>query len=55
MTESFKSWEWTPVIGNGGYTMQRADEETRKKQLEDYKKRRRAELVKELRELEMLF
>ena len=55
MNESFKFWEWTPLIKNGGYTMQRTNEETRKKQLEEYKKRKRAELTKELRELEMLF
>lgn len=55
MTDSFKSWEWMVVMKKGGYNMEKADDETRKKQLEDYKKRRRAELVKELRELEMLF
>ena len=50
-----KPWEWTTeIIKDGGYNLVRADEKTRKKQLEEYKKKRKAELEKEIRELDTL-
>jgi hydrogenase maturation factor len=54
MAKTYKSWEWVVVIGNGGYTMKKADEETRKKQLEEYKKRRKTELMEEIHKLDLL-
>lgn len=51
-----KPWEWTTVtIEGGGYSLVKADEKTRKKQLEEYKKKRKAELKKELDEIDNLF
>jgi hypothetical protein len=47
-----KPWEWVTVVTDGGYSLVRADEETRKKQLKEYKKKRKAELEKEIRELD---
>jgi len=45
-----KPWEWTTVITEGGgYNLVRADEATRKKQLEEYKKKRKAEIKKTLK------
>lgn len=48
-------WEWVVESNDGNYSLVRADEETRKKQLEEYKKKRKVELEKEIRELDMLF
>ena len=50
-----KSWEWTTETTNGGYSLVKADESTRKKQLEEYKKKRKAELLKEIDKLKDLF
>ena len=50
-----KSWEWTTETTNGGYSLVKADEATRKKQLEEYKKKRKAELLKEIDKLKDLF
>jgi cell division protein FtsB len=50
-----KPWEWTTVVKDGSYNLVRADEETRKKQLEEYKKRRREELKREMNNLEEIF
>jgi hypothetical protein len=51
-----KPWEWTAVhTENGGYDLVRADEKSRKKQLEEFKKKRKEELEKELRELDNLY
>lgn len=56
MYVEFKPWEWTTTkTENGGYDCVRADEETRKKQLEEFKKKRKAELEKEINELENLY
>jgi len=49
-----KPWEWISVKFGNGYSLVKADEETRQKQLEEYKSKREKELLKELRELEML-
>ncbi len=57
----YKPWEWTCEIhtdekGNAsGYSSVRADEETRKKQLEEYKKKRIAELELEISKIKSLF
>ena len=48
-------YEWVTVVDENGYTLRRADPETRAKQLEEYKRTREKELLKELRELEMLY
>ena len=50
-----KPWEWTTEITNGGYSLVKADEATRKKQLEEYKKKRTAELKKEIKKIDNLF
>jgi hypothetical protein len=51
----YKPWEWITVIKkDGSYSLERADEKTQKKQLEEYKKKRREELEKELRNLDTL-
>ena len=50
-----KPWEWTTEVTNGSYSLVKADKATRKKQLEEYKKKRKAELQKELNDLESLF
>ena len=50
-----KPWEWTTETKNGGYSLIKADEATRKKQLEEYKKKRKAELKKQLDEIDHLF
>ena len=48
-------WEWTTVKNDSGsYTLVRADEETRRKQLEDYKNTRREFLQKQMRKLDEL-
>lgn len=57
----YRPWEWTAKIdtdekGNTvGYSSVRADEETRKKQLEEYKKKRIAELEAEIVKIKLLF
>jgi hypothetical protein len=50
-----KPWEWTTVTTDGGYSLVKADEATRKKQLEEFKKKRKAELKKQLDEIDHLF
>lgn len=51
-----KPWEWVSVkTAEGSYNLVRADEKTRKKQLEEYKKKRKAELSKEIEKLKDLF
>jgi hypothetical protein len=51
-----KPWEWITVITEGGgYNLVKADEATRKKQLEEFKKKRKAELKKDLDEIDNLF
>ena len=51
-----KPWEWTTVVTEGGgYNLVRADEETRKKQLEEFKKKRKAELKKDMEEIDNIF
>ena len=56
MNIEFKPWEWTTEVKEGGaYSLVKADEETRKKQLEEYKKNRIAELKKDMNEIENLF
>ena len=49
-----RPWEWVADVSESGYQLKKADEETRKRQLEEYKAKREKELLKELRELEML-
>ena len=48
------SWEYESVMENGTYTLRKCDPETRAKKLQEYKNKREKELLKELRELEML-
>lgn len=51
----YKPWEFVSKIENGVYTLVKADEETRKKQLEEYKKKRKEQLEEEIRDLDNLF
>jgi hypothetical protein len=56
MYQIHKPWEWTTVVNkNGGYNLVKADEETRKRQLEEFKKKREAEIKKEFEELKDIF
>jgi hypothetical protein len=56
MEINHKPWEWiTEKDEDGGYNLVRADEKTRKKQLEEYKKKRKAQLEKEMNELDTIF
>jgi hypothetical protein len=51
-----KPWEWTTeIVKGGGYNLVKVDEKTRKKQLEEFKKKRKAELKKEIEEIDNLF
>jgi len=43
-----KPWEWVTETKDGSYNLVKADEETRKKQLEEFKKRRKIQLKKNL-------
>jgi hypothetical protein len=54
MEEKFNPWEFVSVVEDGIYILQRADEETRQKQLEEYKKERKAQLERQLEELKLL-
>ena len=54
MEEKFNPWEFVSSCDDGIYILKLADEETRQKQLEEFKNKREKELLKELRELEML-
>ena len=54
MEIDYRPWEWVSVKTGNGYSLVKADEETRKKQLEEYKAKKERKLLKELRELEML-
>jgi hypothetical protein len=55
MYTEHKPWEWVSVkTEGGGYNLVKADEKTRKKQLEEFKKKRKLELEKELRDLDTL-
>lgn len=54
METTHNSWEWVSVKKGNGYSLVRADKETRQKQLAEHKAKREKELLKELRELEML-
>lgn len=47
-------WEFETVVEKGSYTLRKADPATRAKQLQEHKEKREKELLKELRELEML-
>jgi hypothetical protein len=56
MNIDHKPWEWVSVKDeNGGYSLVKADEKTRKKQLEEYKKKRLAELKKDMEEIQDIF
>jgi hypothetical protein len=50
-----KPWEWVTETKDGSYNLVKADEETRKKQLEEFKKRRKIQLQKELDNIDNLF
>lgn len=54
MNIDYKPWEWVTIIKDGSYQQVRADEVTRQKQLAEFKKKRKAELKKELSELDNL-
>jgi hypothetical protein len=49
-----KPWEWVTETKDGSYNLKKADEATRKKQLEEFKKKRRVELTKELEKIKDL-
>jgi hypothetical protein len=48
-------WEWVVDTKDGNYSLVRADEETRKKQLEEFKNKRKKELEREIEELDNLY
>lgn len=50
-----KPWEWVAEKVGDGYVLTLADEETRQKQLEEYKNKRRTELEKEMSDLDKLY
>jgi len=50
-----KPWEWVTVTTDSGYSLVKADEETRKKQLEEYKKKRKEQIIKDLEEIDDIF
>jgi hypothetical protein len=51
-----KPWEWTTeIIEGGGYNLVKADETTRKRQLEEFKKKRKEQLQKDIEEIDNLF
>ena len=47
-------WEYEAVHFAGSYVLIKADEETRERKLKEYKHKRKAELTKELHDLERL-
>jgi len=48
-------YEWEVVVDKNGYTLTRiTDPKVRAKKLQEYKEKREKEILKELRELEML-
>lgn len=56
MIIEYRPWESVVTIHEGGgCSIGRADEETRKKQLEEYKKKRIAELEAEILKVKCLF
>jgi len=54
MENNLKPWEWVSVVENGTYRLVIADEKTRKKQLEEWKNKRKKELQEELRKIDGL-
>ena len=50
-----KPWEWVAVKTEGGYNLVKADEETRKKQLKEFKEKRLKELKKDMEEIQDIF
>jgi hypothetical protein len=50
-----KPWEWVTVVTDGSYNLVRADEETRKKQLKEFKEKRLKELKKDMEEIQDIF
>jgi hypothetical protein len=44
-------WEYVVEMKGGGYSLVRADKETRDKQLAEYKKKRIAELERQIQEI----
>jgi hypothetical protein len=55
MENTHKPWEWVTVVTDGSYNLVKADEKTRKKQLKEYKKKRLAELKKDMEEIDDIF
>ena len=54
MEIEYKPWEWTVEVAENCYKQVKADEETRKRQLEEYKKERIEELEREIERVKML-
>ena len=53
--QELKPWEFVVVkTEGGGWSAVKADPETRAKQLEEYKKKKKAQLEKEIRDLDLL-
>ena len=51
-----KPWEWVAVkTEGGGYNLVKADEETRKRQLKEFKEKRLKELKKDMDEIKDIF
>lgn len=50
-----RPWEYVVETKDGGYSLVRADEETRRKQLDEYKKEQIAILEKRIEEIKRMF
>lgn len=50
----YRPWEYMVEMKGGGYSLVRADEETRKKQLDEYKKEQIAILEKRIEEIKRM-
>jgi hypothetical protein len=56
MNIEHKPWEWVAVkTESGGYSLVKADEETRKRQLKEFKEKRMKELKKDMDEIKDIF
>jgi hypothetical protein len=56
MNIEHKPWEWVAVKTEGGdYNLVKADEETRKRQLKEFREKRMKELKKDMDEIKNIF
>lgn len=50
----YKPWEYVSIVNAGGYSLVKADEKTRKKQLKEYKNSAVKGLEEKIREIKSL-